>query len=108
MASIGLSPVGLIWLMGRPVRVDSLYNRFSEKTHARVNLAGHHLGILRAGAAALLSLLALPRLAEAGLDDRTSVGQMTAPVALAILPPPSVMRIILGDQLKTPVPSMFA
>lgn len=38
---IGLLPVGLIWLMGRHVRVDFLYNRFSERTGARVNLAGN-------------------------------------------------------------------
>jgi len=56
----------------------------------------------------LLSLLALPRLLEAGYDDRTSAGLVTASGTLAILIPPSVMLIILGDQLKTPVPSMFA
>lgn len=56
----------------------------------------------------LLSLLALPRLVEAGYDDRMSAGLVTASGTLAILIPPSVMLIILGDQLKTPVPSMFA
>ncbi|MEM1276917.1 MAG: TRAP transporter small permease subunit [Pseudomonadota bacterium] len=38
---IGLLPVGLIWAMGRHVRVDFLYNRFSERSRARVNLAGN-------------------------------------------------------------------
>ncbi|MEO0748324.1 MAG: TRAP transporter large permease subunit [Pseudomonadota bacterium] len=56
----------------------------------------------------LLSLLALPRLIEAGYGDRMSAGLVTASGTLAILIPPSVMLIILGDQLKTPVPSMFA
>ncbi|MEM7271310.1 MAG: TRAP transporter large permease subunit, partial [Pseudomonadota bacterium] len=56
----------------------------------------------------LLSLLALPRLVEAGYGERTSAGLVTASGTLAILIPPSVMLIILGDQLKTPVPSMFA
>ncbi|MEM8841923.1 MAG: TRAP transporter large permease subunit [Pseudomonadota bacterium] len=56
----------------------------------------------------LLSLLALPRLVEAGYGDRASAGLVTASGTLAILIPPSVMLIILGDQLKTPVPSMFA
>ena len=56
----------------------------------------------------LLSLLALPRLLEAGYGDRTSAGLVTASGTLAILIPPSVMLIILGDQLQTPVPSMFA
>ncbi len=56
----------------------------------------------------LLSLLALPRLMETGYGDRMSAGLVTASGTLAILIPPSVMLIILGDQLKTPVPSMFA
>ena len=56
----------------------------------------------------LLSLLALPRLIEAGYGDRMSAGLVAASGTLAILIPPSVMLIILGDQLKTPVPSMFA
>lgn len=56
----------------------------------------------------LLTLLALPRLQEAGFDKSTSAGLITASGTLAILIPPSVMLIILGDQLKTPVPAMFA
>ncbi|MBG6208135.1 tripartite ATP-independent transporter DctM subunit [Labrenzia sp. EL_126] len=55
----------------------------------------------------LLALLALPRLLEAGYDKRTTAGLVTASGTLAILIPPSVMLIILGDQLQTPVPSMF-
>lgn len=56
----------------------------------------------------LLALLALPRLLEAGYDKQTTAGLVTASGTLAILIPPSVMLIILGDQLQTPVPSMFA
>ncbi|MEM7268734.1 MAG: TRAP transporter small permease subunit [Pseudomonadota bacterium] len=43
LVAIGLLPVGLIWMMGRHVRVDFLYNRFSERTRVRVNLAGNLL-----------------------------------------------------------------
>ncbi|MEX0285634.1 MAG: TRAP transporter large permease subunit [Paracoccaceae bacterium] len=56
----------------------------------------------------LLALLALPRLSEAGYDNATSAGLIVASGTLAILIPPSVMLIVLGDQLQTPVPSMFA
>ena len=56
----------------------------------------------------LLTLLALPRLAEAGYDNSTSAGLVAASGTLAILIPPSVMLIVLGDQLQTPVPDMFA
>ncbi|MCK8463782.1 TRAP transporter large permease subunit [Aliiroseovarius sp. S1339] len=56
----------------------------------------------------LLALLALPRLEEAGFDKPTSAGLIAASGTLAILIPPSVMLIVLGDQLQTPVPDMFA
>ena len=56
----------------------------------------------------LLALLALPRLHETGYDRPTSAGLVAASGTLAILIPPSVMLIVLGDQLQTPVPDMFA
>ncbi|MBT0959434.1 TRAP transporter large permease subunit [Alphaproteobacteria bacterium KMM 3653] len=56
----------------------------------------------------LLALLALPRLQEAGFDKEVSAGLIASSGTLAILIPPSVMLIVLGDQLKTPVPDMFA
>ncbi|MEQ8895482.1 MAG: TRAP transporter large permease subunit [Roseovarius sp.] len=56
----------------------------------------------------LLALLALPRLRETGYDKPTSAGLIAASGTLAILIPPSVMLIVLGDQLQTPVPNMFA
>ena len=56
----------------------------------------------------LLALLALPRLQEAGYDKPTAAGLVASSGTLAILIPPSVMLIVLGDQLQTPVPDMFA
>ena len=56
----------------------------------------------------LLALLALPRLQEVGIDDRLSAGLITSSGTLAILVPPSIMLIVLGDQLKVPVGDMFA
>jgi len=56
----------------------------------------------------LLALLAMPRLQEAGFDKDTSAGLIASSGTLAILIPPSVMLIVLGDQLKTPIPDMFA
>ncbi len=56
----------------------------------------------------LLTLLALPRLVEAGFDRSVSAGLIASSGTLAILIPPSVMLIVLGDQLQTPIPSTFA
>lgn len=56
----------------------------------------------------LLALLALPQLREAGYDGATSAGLVASSGTLAILIPPSVMLIVLGDQLAAPVPAMFA
>nr|WP_309502019.1 TRAP transporter large permease subunit [uncultured Roseovarius sp.] len=56
----------------------------------------------------LLALLALPRMQEAGFDTPTSAGLIAASGTMAILVPPSVMLIVLGDQLQTSVPAMFA
>jgi len=59
-------------------------------------------------AVVLLSLLALPRLLEGGYDKPTAAGLIASSGTLAILIPPSVMLIVLGDQLQAPVQSMFA
>lgn len=56
----------------------------------------------------LLTLLALPRLLESGFDKPTSAGLVASSGTLAILIPPSVMLIVLGDQLQAPIPDMFA
>lgn len=56
----------------------------------------------------LLGLLALPRMRQAGFDSASSSGLIAASGTLAILIPPSVMLIVLGDQLQTPIPDMFA
>lgn len=56
----------------------------------------------------LLALLALPRMVEAGYRRTTASGLVAASGTLAILIPPSVMLIVLGDQLNAPVPDMFA
>lgn len=56
----------------------------------------------------LLALLALPRLLENGYSKETSAGLIAASGTLAILIPPSVMLIVLADQLNVSVGDMFA
>jgi len=45
---------------------------------------------------------------EAGFDKKTSSGLIASSGTLAILIPPSVMLIVLGDQLQAPIPDLFA
>jgi len=82
---------------------------------AGLGLAVLGVGLLLAAASGivgasvvLLALLALPRLKTAGYSDRLSAGLVASSGTLAILLPPSIMLIVLADQLQTPVPSMFA
>lgn len=56
----------------------------------------------------LLTLLALPRLLDTGFSKPAASGLIAASGTMAILLPPSVMLIVLGDQLQAPVPSMFS
>lgn len=56
----------------------------------------------------LLTLLALPRLLDTGFSKPAATGLIAASGTMAILLPPSVMLIVLGDQLQAPVPSMFS
>ena len=56
----------------------------------------------------LLAVLALPQLRDAGVDNATSSGLVVSSGTLAILMPPSIMLIVLGDQLKVPIGDMFA
>lgn len=56
----------------------------------------------------LLTLLGLPQLAKAGYSKALSAGLVASAGTLAILIPPSLMLIIIGDQLRVPVGDMFA
>ncbi|CAM4059514.1 TRAP transporter large permease subunit [Vreelandella rituensis] len=55
----------------------------------------------------LLSVLALPRMLEAGYSARTSSGLISASGTLAILMPPSVMLIVLASLVAVPVGQLF-
>lgn len=55
----------------------------------------------------LLATLALPRLIEAGYGKPFASGLVASSGTLAILMPPSVMLIVLGDQLRVPIGDLF-
>lgn len=55
----------------------------------------------------LLSVLALPRMLDAGYSARASSGLISASGTLAILMPPSVMLIILASLVAVPVGPLF-
>lgn len=55
----------------------------------------------------LMGMMALPAMRQAGYDMRISSGLVAASGTLGILIPPSVMLIILGDQLSISVGALF-
>ena len=55
----------------------------------------------------LLSVLALPQMLKAGYDKSFSAGVIAGSGTLAILIPPSIMLIVLSDQLHVPVGDLF-
>ena len=55
----------------------------------------------------LMGMMALPPMLQNGYDPRISTGLIAASGTLGILIPPSVMLIILGDQLSISVGSLF-
>ena len=55
----------------------------------------------------LLALLALPQLLRNGYSKESAAGLIAASGSLAILIPPSVMLIVLADQLKVSVGDLF-
>jgi tripartite ATP-independent transporter DctM subunit len=55
----------------------------------------------------LLTLIGLPRLIEAGYARGVAAGLAAASGTLAILIPPSLMLIILGDQMQASIPDLF-
>jgi tripartite ATP-independent transporter DctM subunit len=55
----------------------------------------------------LMGMMALPAMRAAGYDMRLSSGLIAASGTLGILIPPSIMLIILGDQLRISVGDLF-
>ena len=55
----------------------------------------------------LMGMMSLPAMKAAGYDMRISTGLVAASGTLGILIPPSIMLIILGDQLRVPIGDLF-
>ncbi|MGY4750655.1 TRAP transporter large permease [Pannonibacter sp. Q-1] len=55
----------------------------------------------------LLATIAMPAMRAAGYDDRLSLGTIGATGCLGILIPPSIMLVVMGDQLQIPVGDLF-
>ena len=55
----------------------------------------------------LLSAIALPTMSKAGYSPWLSAGTVGATGCLGILVPPSIMLVVMGDQLRIPVGDLF-
>lgn len=55
----------------------------------------------------LLATIAMPAMRAAGYEDKLGLGVIGATGCLGILIPPSIMLIVMGDQLQIPVGDLF-
>lgn len=55
----------------------------------------------------LMGMMSLPAMRSAGYDMKIATGLVAASGTLGILIPPSIMLIILGDQLRVPIGDLF-
>ncbi len=55
----------------------------------------------------LLATIAVPTMFEAGYSRKLSLGTVGATGCLGILIPPSIMLVVMGDQLRIPVGDLF-
>ncbi|MCL4767526.1 MAG: TRAP transporter large permease subunit [Hyphomicrobiaceae bacterium] len=55
----------------------------------------------------MLALIALPTMVERGYDKRLAAGTIAASGTLGILIPPSIMLIVIADQIQVPVGTLF-
>ena len=55
----------------------------------------------------MLTMIALPSMLERGYDKQLAVGTIASAGTLGILVPPSIMLVIMGDQLSLSVGELF-
>lgn len=122
MSNPSLVPIPLFVFMGlmleRSGIARDLLNAFSlllERVPGGMALGVVLIGIILAASTGIvgasvimLATMALPTMIVAGYDKALASGTVAAAGTLGILIPPSIMLLIMADQMLLPVPDLFA
>lgn len=121
LSSYSLIPISMFVFMGMMLEKSGIAERLLQQLHRILGVlpggmavAVVLIGVVLAAATGiigasvvLLATIAMPAMRKAGYDDRLGLGVVGATGCLGILIPPSIMLIVMGDQLQIPVGDLF-
>lgn len=121
LSSYSLIPISMFVFMGMMLDKSGVAERLLTRMHQvlRVVPGGMAVSVVLIGvvlaastgiigaSVVLLATIAMPAMRGAGYDDRLGLGVIGATGCLGILIPPSIMLIVMGDQLQIPVGDLF-
>ncbi|PTQ75357.1 TRAP transporter large permease [Celeribacter persicus] len=121
LSSYSLIPISMFVFMGMMLDKSGVAERLLTRMHSllRVVPGGMAVSVVLIGvvlaastgiigaSVVLLATIAMPAMRGAGYDDRLGLGVVGATGCLGILIPPSIMLIVMGDQLQIPVGDLF-
>ncbi|WP_066709315.1 TRAP transporter large permease [Celeribacter ethanolicus] len=121
LSSYSLIPMSMFVFMGMMLDKSGVAERLLTRMHSllRVVPGGMAVSVVLIGvvlaastgiigaSVMLLATIAMPAMRGAGYDDRLGLGVVGATGCLGILIPPSIMLIVMGDQLQIPVGDLF-
>nr|WP_319251003.1 TRAP transporter large permease subunit [uncultured Celeribacter sp.] len=121
LSSYSLIPISMFVFMGMMLDKSGVAERLLTRMHSllRVVPGGMAVAVVLIGvvlaastgiigaSVVLLATIAMPAMRGAGYDDRLGLGVIGATGCLGILIPPSIMLIVMGDQLQIPVGDLF-
>ena len=121
LSSYSLIPMSMFVFMGLMLDKSGVAERLLTRMHTllRVVPGGMAVSVVLIGvvlaastgiigaSVVLLATIAMPAMRKAGYDDRLGLGVVGATGCLGILIPPSIMLIVMGDQLQIPVGDLF-
>lgn len=121
LSSYSLIPISMFVFMGMMLDKSGVAERLLTRMHSllRVLPGGMAVSVVLIGvvlaastgiigaSVVLLATIAMPAMRSAGYDDQMALGVIGATGCLGILIPPSIMLIVMGDQLQIPVGDLF-
>ena len=121
LSSYSLIPISMFIFMGMMLDKSGVAERLLKQMHKvlRVVPGGMAVSVILIGvvlaastgiigaSVVLLATIAMPAMRAAGYDDKLGLGTVGATGCLGILIPPSIMLIVMGDQLQIPVGDLF-